>query len=263
MAQSRRQKPAKGPNLKPFYIALAVVAVAGIVWIGFSLSGAGRSAAIAPIELAGMDDPQRLVSSARGIPVGSADAPVQVLVFSDFTCPACRDYTSSVEGLVKRDYVEQGLVRYTYYDFPLGGEGAHRHGFVAARAARCAEDQGKFWEFHDVLFGRQGEWVYTRTPPLAEMVEYAGLVGLDTAAFETCLESDDHAEVVSANKLLGDRFGVSGTPTIYVGPRQLPSWGDFEEFRRVIEAQLPAGARDRASKPGDDTVADTAGAGGE
>ena len=255
MAQSRKHKPARGPNMKPFYIALAVIAVAGIAWIGYSLSGAGQTAALAPVELAGMEDAQQLVNTARGVSIGEADAPVKVLVFSDFTCPACRQFSTAVEPQLKNEYVQQGLVRFTYYDFPLGGEGAHRHGFIAARAARCAEAQGRFWEYHDVLFARQDEWAYARSAPISQLVEYAGLIGLDAAAFESCLESDAHADVVSANRLLGDQFGVGATPTVYVGPRQLPSWGDWGGFKAAIEAQLPAGARDDADAATQDTAA--------
>jgi protein-disulfide isomerase len=258
VAQSRRQKPARGgSNLKPFYIALGVVAAAGVAWIAFSLSGGGGSAAVAPIDLAGMEDPQQLVSTARGVAAGAPDAPVQILVFSDFTCPACQRFSTTVEPLVKRDYVESGLVRITYYDFPLGGAGQHRHSFVAARAGRCAEQQGRFWEYHDVLFGRQGEWSFARTAPTEQLTQYAGFVGLDQGAFGECLNSDRHADVVTANKLLGEQLGVGATPTIFIGQRAFGQWSDYEAMRQAIERELPPGARERAFRPSADTAATT------
>ncbi|MGH7504056.1 MAG: DsbA family protein [Longimicrobiales bacterium] len=243
VAQNRRQKPAKGPNLKPFYTALVVVAAAGIGWIAYSYATGGGRAAVAPIELTGMDDPQALVSAARGVTAGQGDAPVQVLIFSDFTCPACRSFTTAIEPLLKQKYVQQGLAKFVYYDYPIGGQGAHRHGFLAARAARCAEEQGKFWEYHDVLFGRQPEWALSRTPPTEEMIEYAGLIqGLNADGFEQCLLSDRHAELVTANRLLGDELGVGATPTIFIGQRSFPQWSNWEAMQAAIESQLPPGA---------------------
>lgn len=266
MAQSRRQRPATrggGSNLKPFYIALVVVAVAGVAWIAFSLTGAGGSAATAPIDLTGMEDPQQLVSTAKGITAGEPDAPVQILVFSDFTCPACRGFSTTVEPLVKQNYVEPGLVRITYYDFPLGGAGQHRHSFVAARAGRCALEQGRFWDYHDVLFGRQGEWSFSRTAPVEQLTQYATYVGMDQAEFSECLNSDRHADVVTANKLLGEQLGVGATPTIFVGERSFAQWSNYEAMAQAIERELPPGARERAFTPsGDTAVADTAAATG-
>jgi protein-disulfide isomerase len=264
VAQSRRQRPTRGggSNLKPFYIALGVVAAAGVAWIAFSLTGGGGSAATAPIELTGMEDPQQLVSTARGITAGQTDAPVQILVFSDFTCPACRGFTTTVEPLVKQNYVDRGLVKLTYYDFPLGGAGQHRHSFIAARAGRCAEEQGRFWEYHDVLFGRQGEWSFARTAPVEELTQYATFVGLDQGRFGECLNSDRHADVVTANKLLGEQLGVGATPTIFIGQRSFAQWSNYEAMSQAIERELPPGARDRAFTPsGDTAVTDTAATG--
>lgn len=258
MAQSRRQKPGKGPNLKPFYTALVIVAVAGIAWIAYSYATGGGNTAIAPIELTGMDDPQALVSAARGVTAGDPDAPVQVLVFSDFTCPACRNYTTIMEPRIKQEYVERGLIRYIYYDFPLGGQAAHRHSFIAARAARCAADQDMFWEYHDILFGRQGEWALSRTPPIDNLIEYAGMLqGIDVGAFEQCLRSERHADVVTANRMLGDQLGVPGTPTVFVGQRSLPQFTNWDAFEEMVRREMPPGAM---PAPGSvDTTAGSAG----
>lgn len=241
MAQSQRQrKSAKGPNLKPFYIALAVIALGGIGWIGYSIvsAGGGGAPAVEPVELTGLDDPQVLLNAAKGIRAGQADAPVQVLVFSDFTCPACKRWSTAIEPLVKRDLVETGKVRLVYYDFPLGGSGEHRHSFVAGRGARCADEQGKFWEYHDMLFAKQSEWVFSRTAPLEQLGTYAQQVGLDQEAFDRCLKSDRHADVVTANRMLGQSLGVNGTPTIFIGSRALRDWGDYAAVRQAVEREM-------------------------
>ncbi len=243
MAQSQRKGQAtqSGSGLRAFYIALAVIALAGIGWIAFSLtSRGGSSAAISATPLTGLDDPQALIAAAKGIELGPTDAPVRVLVFSDFTCPACRQFNAVVEPQLKAELVGSGQVRFTYYDYvlDLAAEGPHRHGFIAARAARCAGDQGKFWDLHDVLFARQQEWSYERTPPIDRFVEYGGLVGLDGEALRACLTSDQHADVVTANRMLGDNLGVRGTPTVYVANRVLAEWNSYDALKAAVEQEL-------------------------
>lgn len=245
MAQSKRRQrqPQKSASsMRAFYIVLALIAVAGAGWIVYSLAGGGGGGAAATelVELTGLDDPQALYQAAKGIQLGEADASVQILVFSDFTCPACKTWSTRVEPQVKSEFVSDGRVRLVYHDFPLGPGPGHEHGFFAARAGRCAEEQGRFWEFHDVLFGRQSEWTFAGSAPVDQFVQYAGQVGLDTEAFESCLSSDRHAEVVTANRRLGDMLGVNGTPTVYVGSRPLPgnSWADPAAVREAILREL-------------------------
>jgi protein-disulfide isomerase len=240
VAQTRRKQATQGANLKPFYILLGVIAVAGIAWITLSATrgGGGRSAAVRPVDLAGLQDAQSLLGAARGVTAGPADARVQILEFSDFTCPACRVFATQVAPRIKAEFVETGRVRFVYHDFPLGGEAQHRWGFLAARAARCAEEQGRFWEYHDVLFARQSEWPYTRTAPTRELGDYATAIGLDGGAFSSCLNSDRHADVVTANRVLGDNLGVRGTPTVYIGGRAVDRWSDWENVRSLILREL-------------------------
>jgi protein-disulfide isomerase len=238
-AAASKKRPGQGPNLRTFYIILAVVAVAGIGWIGYSMVGGGTSAVMDPIELTGVDDPQALLRQAQGVMAGAVEgSPAQVLVFSDFTCPACQRFVQFVEPQIKAEFVANSAIRYTYYDYPLGGAGQHRYGFLAARAARCAGDQGKFWEYHDLLFGRQAEWSYTPRPPVDEFVEYAGLLSLNGGTFRGCLESDKYADIVTANRLLGDRLGVSGTPTVFIGSRSIQDWSNFEAVRAAIQREM-------------------------
>lgn len=243
MAQSKRkvQSAHSTPQgMKTFYIALGVIALAGVAWIAFSLTRGGNgSAAVAPVDLEGLDNPQALLEAARGIQLGEDTAPVQVIVFSDFTCPACRTFNQQVEPRLKSELVASGDVRFTYYDYVLAMQptGAHRHGFIAARAGRCAADQDKFWDFHDVLFARQNEWSYDASP-IDRFVTYAGQIGADPATFRSCLASDRHADVVTANRMLGDNLGVRGTPTVYVEGRALQQWSSYDAMKAAVEAEL-------------------------
>jgi protein-disulfide isomerase len=216
---------------------LAFVAVVGIGWIGYSVTNRGGAAATEPIQLTGIEDAQALLAQATGISSGAPDGAVQVLVFSDYTCPACRAFTGVIEPQLKAEFVSTNRIRFTYYDYPLGGD-AHRHGFIAARAARCAADQSRFWEYHDVLFARQQEWAYAAGTPLDEFVDYAGILNLDRNAFSACLRSDAHADVVTANRVLGDRLGVAGTPTVFIGGRSVPNWQDYEAIKAALEYEI-------------------------
>jgi protein-disulfide isomerase len=237
-ATSKGSRPSKASNLRVFYLILALIAVGGVGWIAYSMVGGGSATALQAVDLTGLDDPQALFNAAKGITLGEPDAAVQILVFSDFTCPSCKTWTQRVEPQLKKEFIETGRVKLVYHDFPLGPAPGHVHGFLAARAGRCAQDQNRFWEFHDVLFARQSEWTFAGSPPVAQFTEYAGAVGVDTNAFESCLESDMHAEVVTANRKLGEQLGVGGTPTVYVGSRPVIQWSSWDAVREAVQREL-------------------------
>ncbi|HSL71331.1 MAG TPA: thioredoxin domain-containing protein [Longimicrobiales bacterium] len=247
---ARSKKAAQGgPNLKAFYWILGVVAAVGLGAIAWSAMRSG-DAVNEPIELPpeALNNPQQLVATATPVVAGSNSAPVQLLVFSDFTCPSCRHYTQNVEVPLRAEYIEKNQVQVKYYDFPLGGGGQHRWGFLAARASRCAGDQNKFWEYHDMLFSRQQEWSYRSSSPTSDFEGYAGQLGLDQRAFQQCLNSDKHANVVTANRALGEQLRVSGTPTLFMNGRPLPEeWSDYGKLKaRIQEALGPAAASSTA-----------------
>lgn len=239
MAQKRRQarhaSASTTSNLKPFYIILGIVAVLGIAGIAYTMRGSGGTVT-QPVDLAGIDDPQALVAQARGVAVGPENAPVQVLVFSDYMCPWCANFALGSEKQIKSEFVDGGQVQFIYYDFPLGG--SHVHSFLAARAARCAEDQGRFWDYHDILFARQNSWMVERSAPTGTLQQYAGELGLDQAAFRGCLESDRHAQLVTANYVLGAQLGVNSTPTVFVNGRRVDRPVDWSSMRAAIQQHL-------------------------
>lgn len=233
-ASKRKNAPPRANNTKTFYIVLAVVAVVGVGAIVYSMNRGGTAMATEPLAL-NMASADSLLARAEGITIGEENAPVRVLVFSDFQCGACGVWTSRIEANLKAEFVETGKVRYTYYDFPLVS--IHPHAFLAARAGRCALDQGRFWEFHDRVFFNQNTWAFSRTPPVSEFTQYATEVGLDANTFTSCLRSDRHADVVTANVLLAEQLGVNSTPTVYVGQRRLGAeWQDYSAVRAAIQA---------------------------
>lgn len=233
--KKQAQAQARAKDTKRFYIILAVIAVVGLGAIVYSMNRGGGMAT-APLDMAQIADAETLLATAQGITIGDANAPVQMIVFSDFQCGGCAAWTGRIEVNLKRDFVDTGKVRYVYYDFPLVS--IHAHAFLAARAARCANDQGRFWEYHDRVFAGQNSWAFSQSAPVGEFTQYATDVGLDVNAFTSCLRSDRHADVVTANQLLGDQLGVSGTPTVFVGQRRLGDreWQDYAAVSAAIEA---------------------------
>jgi protein-disulfide isomerase len=237
VAGKRRNTRATSSSLKPFYIILGIVAVVGLGALALALRGGDTAgAATAPVEMTDLQNPQELVARARGVAAGPADAPVQVIVFSDYMCPYCADFARGVEQQIKAEYVATGRAQFVYYDFPLGG--SHVHSFIAARAGRCAEEQERFWEYHDLLLGRQTSWMYERSVPMRQFNEYARELGLDEGAFRECLNSDRHADLVTANYMLGNRLGVGGTPTVFINGRRVDRPLTWTDVRDMIEQQL-------------------------
>jgi protein-disulfide isomerase len=211
-SEDRRQARQGGADMKKLYIVLAVVAAVGIGAVGYSV-GTGGQAATAPIAVEGLDDLERLVELAQGETKGDENATITIIEFGDFQCPACQQFATQHKPAVELNYVESGKAKFVYYDWPIVQ--AHPNAFLAARASRCAADQNKYWEYHDNLFRNQVRWAPS-TNAGDVFIDYAAELGLDEDTFQSCLESDQHAELVSANMELGNQLGVGGTPTILI-----------------------------------------------
>jgi protein-disulfide isomerase len=112
----------------------------------------------------------------------------------------------------------------------------HPNAFLAARASRCAADQGRYWEYHDNLFRNQASWAPLPSPA-STFLAYAETLGLDRDGFASCLDSDRHAELVTANMELGNRLNVQRTPTIFVeqGGSARPIGPDFQAIKEYVD----------------------------
>lgn len=226
-----------GSDMTKFYVILGVVAVLGVGAIGYSVGSGGLGAAASePVEVEGLDDPRRLVELAQGMVRGEDDAPITIVEFGDFQCPACSQFSSMVKPQVLAAFVESGRAKFVYYDFPLTQ--AHAHAFLAARASRCADDQERYWDYHDMLYARQNDWAFSSSPS-GQFVSYAEELGLDGGDFESCLKSDEHAVTITANMRLGEILGVPGTPTVLVsrgeGMARRLSTFSYEAIRDAVE----------------------------
>ena len=219
--------------MKNFYIALAVLAAGGIAVLAMVVGGSRVSA---PVDLGEIED-NDLVALAQGVVYGDPDAPVTIMEFGDYQCPACRQFGLTVKPQIDLAYIQDGMAKLVFHDFPLP---MHPHSFVAARAARCAGDQELYFEYHDLIFRTQDRWS-PMSSAVGHFKDLAEQLGLDTGAFGNCLDSDRHADVVTANIMLGQRLGVSGTPSIFVhsgqgGPATRLGGFQFIDIQQTMDA---------------------------
>lgn len=217
------------------------VAMAGALVPSLFVLGCGTSqVATDPVEFEGMDDPQTVVGFSDGVTLGSEEAPVTIAEFGDYQCPGCGAFAATVKPQLDLALLQTGKAKFVFYDFPLIT--IHPHAFLASRAARCALDQDRYWEYHDTLFRNQSVWSRSQSAPLGLFEDYAAEVGLEATAFRACLRSDQHALTVTANLQLGILLGVTGTPTVLAsqGDGGFQRLGDnsFEGIRGVVEEML-------------------------
>lgn len=217
--------------LRGLYAALGITAVSGAVALFWQLSlAAGQP----PHLIATTLTPDEL-ASAGGVSVGNRSAPVVLTEFGDFQCSACAHFSRSVMPPIVEEYVRSGRVRYVFHDFPLSS--IHRHAVAAARAGRCAEEQGRFKAFHDILFDEQDQWSAERDPNSA-FTTYARREGMDPARFSACLAHPRSADEVQRSVQFAAAVGVQSTPTIFVNGSRLASSPNSRQLRIVIEQEL-------------------------
>jgi protein-disulfide isomerase len=219
------------------YLVIGIVAVVVIAIVAFNsgTGGVGSAMATTPVQLGELGD-QEVVQQAQGVQIGESSAPITVLEFGDYQCPGCAAFAAQVKPLIEQEYVQDGTVRFVFHDNPIPA--IHPNAFLAARAARCAEDQDRYWAYHDALFANQSRWSPSNNAA-SLFIDYAEELGLDADPFRSCLRSDAHAELVTANMMLGERLGVPGTPTVFVGagpmPEMVRSPNNWENVRSAIE----------------------------
>ncbi len=187
--------------------------------------------------------PQIFTVSFDGEPVkGNPDAPVTVVEFSDFQCPFCSRFFEQTLPLIEENYIDTGKIKFVYKDFPL--DNLHPNARSAHIAAECADEEGKFWEYHDVLFQKQAEWQRLASSDLdITLSQFAVDLGMQAASFESCMESQDIADEVNQDVLEAAKYGATGTPTFFIGNEKdgfikLVGAQPYAAFQRAIDEQL-------------------------
>jgi protein-disulfide isomerase len=165
-----------------------------------------RSAAPAPMKAVPQTGKLRLDG---GFFLGSSDAPVTIVEFSDYQCPYCRQFESTTFAEIRKKYIDTGKVRFVVRDFPLVE--AHPYAMRAAEAAHCAGDQGQFWAMHDALFGDPTKL------GLADLMQYAETLKLDSATFLSCIETDRHKLDIQKDIQVASSLQITATPSFLIG----------------------------------------------
>lgn len=174
-----------------------------------------------------LEPPRAAVVSPTSAPtLGPEDAPVRIVGFADFQCPYCQRAQSVIDQVMK---AYGGRVQFVHRDFPLEG---HPQAFVAARAARCAGEQGRYWEYHRSLMMDRGDMSE------ADLRQRATGLKLSLPPFNACLGSDRHDVAIKEGLEAGSRLGVNSTPTFFVNGQMIVGARPFEDFKDVIEAEL-------------------------
>ena len=169
--------------------------------------------------------------------LGDAAAPVTIIEFGDYQCPSCRMFWVDVEPRLKRDYIDTGKVKLVFRDFPIVE--IHPEAVVAAVAAQCAAEQGKYWQYHDKLFREQdrpGESVDRFK--IGDLKKWGADVRLDTAAFNQCLDSARYKDEVAKDYADGVAVGIRGTPTFFINGRVIGGAQPYPVFKKIIDEEL-------------------------
>lgn len=182
--------------------------------------------------------PKTASVSTSGRPVlGSPDAKVTVVEFTDYQCPFCSRFETTTFKQLRKTYIDTGDVRWVVLDMPLG---FHADAMLASRAAHCAAEQDRFWQLRELLFQNQKQLK-------AEHInQYASSVGIDTAPFKQCLDSDRYKDVIQRDLSVAEKQNITGTPTFVIGTtttdvitgRRIVGAQSFSAFSKEIDALL-------------------------
>lgn len=165
---------------------------------------------------------------------GNANAKVTIVEFADFRCPFCERFFTDTKPQIFKDYVDTGKVKFIFRNYQFLGDAS----VVAGNAAECANEQDKFWEFHD--------WLYKNQPPESDtsiynvdgMTNAATTLGLNTDQFRNCLSTKKYNDNVTRDMQEGQKIGTSGTPTFYINGRQLVGAQPYSAFKVIIDEEL-------------------------
>jgi protein-disulfide isomerase len=221
---------------KQTLIILGAIAVIAVVLIGGAVILSSKNSA--------STDSNSLASDSRPTPVnaqandrawGPADAPIKVEEYLDYQCPACGSYNRNYEAGVIEAFAKTGKVRYEVHSMSFIGQ----ESIDAAQATLCASDQNKFWQMHNSIFANQNgenQGAFTKD----RLKRMAAAAGLDTTAFNTCLDSGSKADKVTQERNDGEQRGVNQTPTFFVNNKMYVGTQSAADFKRIFAEVAPS-----------------------
>lgn len=166
--------------------------------------------------------------------LGNKNAKITIIEFADFRCPFCERFYKDAEKQIIANYVNTGKAKFVFKHYAFLGQ----ESTWASEASECANEQGKFWEYHDWLYDNQASESNLSYYSKANLIKYAGKVGLDLNKFSSCLNSDKYLGRVSADLANGQAAGVTGTPTIFINGQSIVGAQPFSAFKAVIDSEL-------------------------
>ena len=191
-----------------------------VISTGSGAMGASRSLSVE----------ETLATLGKGPTLGSMNAPVTIVEFSDFQCSFCRKFWADTLPKLKDTYIKQDKVRFIYRHFAILGKFSEH----AAMAAECAGEQGKFWEYHNKLFANQGGLAFTEP----KLNQYAQELKVNVRTFGQCLDSGRYRQKVEGETAVAASLGARGTPTFFVNGRLMVGAQPFEAFQSIVEEEL-------------------------
>jgi protein-disulfide isomerase len=217
-------------GVKRFYALFGVLAVVGLGVLAYLLLKPSTISIPANVTVKASD-----TSGFRGYLKGSSDAPVEITEFADYQCPFCQTFATLQMPTIEDRLIKSGRLRWRYRDFPLQ---QHPYARLAAHAAACADEQGKYWGMHDRIYDNQAEWSVARdASPLFR--NYARTAGLDVGRYDACMKEGKYAGRIQASLNEGVQLGVSSTPTLLVGNRLYRGRLDSDAIIRMVDSLAP------------------------
>ncbi|GKS66636.1 hypothetical protein YTPLAS73_01830 [Nitrosarchaeum sp.] len=171
--------------------------------------------------------------------IGSPSAPITIVEFGDYQCHQCYNWFHNTKPSIFQNYVDTGKVNLVFVDLAFLGRDSPK----AAQASYCAEDQGKYWEYHDQLYDSQESKIDNGWASSERLKSFAFSLGLDSELFDSCLDSGKYAQRVQSNIAEAKKLGVSGTPTFFiVGPNgqqeKLVGAQPYSVFMQVLDPMI-------------------------
>ena len=234
-----------GKGLTPILIGLLLIAVffIGILIDRVMYLSSNNSAAPtagAPAQAGGQQAAAPQVGQKVNVgvgnypPLGNKNAPIKIIEFADLRCPFCENFYKQTEPQIISDYVNTGKVAFYYRNYAFLGPAS----IVAANAAECANEQGKFWAFHNYMYDNQPSETDTSMYNTTSLTNIAGQLGMNTTQFQSCLSANKYQKNVDGDLADGQKAGVNGTPTVFINGVPVVGAQPYSAFQTAIDQAL-------------------------
>jgi len=231
-SKGRRKQPQRRPRRSRLqrmgaWVPVAVVGIGAIAAVAVLIFVSRRGSSDTNVSI-----PGRTVAT-QGRTLGSESARVTVEEYSDFQCPYCARAAQTMDPKIEEEYVADGRVKLVFHPVALIGQ----ESLWAAEAAECANEQGKFWDYHDKLFENQrGE--NQGGFSIKNLKRFAEELALDTQAFNQCIDSHKYEDLVKAETQDALKKDIQSTPTFVIGEQTVDGPRSYDDLKKVIEAEL-------------------------